>query len=64
MTPVKSAEIWQALMELRCRREIIERWLSSGLLSEDVQRSLKAMLNEINELIENQLQSLSPTRSS
>ncbi len=57
--PSKSAETWQALMELRCRREVIERWLASRVLPDDQQQSLRGMLREI----EDQLQVLSRTLS-
>ena len=54
LTPSKPAETWQRLLELRCQREIIERWLASGLLADDMQRSLQSMLGEV----EDQLRSL------
>jgi hypothetical protein len=54
LSPAKSVETWQALLELRCRREIIERWLASPSLSGALQQSLGAMLHEV----EDQLQSL------
>jgi hypothetical protein len=50
-TPSKSAETWQALVELGCRREIIERWLSSRSLPEDVRQSLQAMLREVEDQV-------------
>jgi hypothetical protein len=53
----KPAESWQRLLELRCQREIIERWLASGLLADDMQRSLKSMLGEV----EDQLRLLAAT---
>ena len=57
-TPAKSAETWQILMELRCRREVLERWLASGALADDLQRSLQAMLGEV----EDQMQALTGGR--
>lgn len=53
--PPKSAEAWQSLVELGRRREIIQRWLASRSLPDDVRQSLQTMLREI----EDQLQSLS-----
>ena len=47
-----SAERWQAFLELRCRREVIERWLGSQVLGEELQHALRVMLWEI----EDQLQ--------
>jgi len=47
VTPTKSAETWQALMELRCRREVIERWLASQVLPDGLQQSLRTMPGEI-----------------
>ncbi len=52
--PAQSAETWQVLIELRCRREIIERWLASQSLSVGLRHSIQAMLHEC----EDQLQSL------
>jgi len=46
-TPAKSAETWQALMELRCRQEIIERWLASQSVSSGLEQSLRGMLHEV-----------------
>jgi hypothetical protein len=51
-TPAKSAETWQTLIALRCRREIIERWLASQVLPDGLRQSLHAMLREV----EDQLQ--------
>ena len=45
-------------MELRCRREVLERWLASGALADDLQRSLQAMLGEV----EDQMQALTGGR--
>ncbi len=42
------------LMELRCRREVLERWLASRSLPNDLEQTLQAMLREI----EDQLQLL------
>jgi hypothetical protein len=49
LTPTRCSESWQALMELRGRQEVIERWLASGQLPEDLQRSLQTMLAEVEE---------------
>jgi hypothetical protein len=53
-TQTKFAETWQALMQLRCRQEILERWLASEVLTTGLRQSLQAMLREV----EDQLQSL------
>jgi hypothetical protein len=47
VTPTKSAEAWQALMELRCKREVLERWLASHVLPEGLEQSLRTMLGEV-----------------
>jgi hypothetical protein len=60
LTTAKSAETWQALMEMRCRQEVLERWLASQVLTENLQHSLRTMLSEV----EDQLQSLTNTLSS
>jgi hypothetical protein len=57
--PGKSAETWQALMELRCKREVLERWLASQVLPETVQQSLRAMLGEVEEQLRLLTQALS-----
>jgi hypothetical protein len=49
LTPAQSAETWQALMELPCRREIFERWLTSQVLPEGLPQSLHDMLREVEE---------------
>lgn len=54
-TPAKSAETLHALMQLQCRREILERWLASKVLPAGIQQSLLTMLVEVEE----QLQGLS-----
>jgi hypothetical protein len=43
----KSVETWQTLMELRCRREVLERWLATQVLLGDLEQSLRAMLGEV-----------------
>ena len=53
-TPANSAETWQALVELRCRQEVLERWLASQVLPGYLRYGLHAMLGEVEE----QLQSL------
>ena len=59
VTPAKSAETWQALMELRCRREVLERWLASRSLPKDLAQTLEAMLAEVEEQLQSVAQSLS-----
>ena len=54
LNTAKSSETWQVLMELRCRREVLERWLASQVLTENLQHSLRTMLSEV----EDQLHSL------
>ena len=54
LNTAKSAETWQALMELRCRREVLERWLANQVLTENLQQSLRTILSEV----EDQLRSL------
>ena len=49
LTPEKSAETWQTLMQLRCRQEILERWLSSEILPNGLRQSLQAMLCEVDD---------------
>jgi len=49
-----SGETWQQLMELRCQREVIERWLASCSLPDGTQQNLHAKLREV----EDQLQVL------
>jgi hypothetical protein len=63
LTPAKSAETWQALLELRCRREIVERWLANASLSDELQHSLQAVLSEIENQIGDHLRLLSQTRA-
>ena len=36
-------------MQLRCRQEILERWLASEVLTDGLQQSLRAMLGEVKE---------------
>jgi len=57
-TTAKSAETWQTLMELRCRREVLERWLASQTLPNDLEQGLQAMLCEV----EDQIQTLTNGR--
>ena len=47
LTPAKSAETWQTVIALRCRREIIERWLASQVLPDGLRQSLRTMLREV-----------------
>jgi hypothetical protein len=50
----KSSETWQQFMELRSRREAIERWLTSCSLPDETQQNLRAILRDV----EDQLQVL------
>ncbi|MFZ1135489.1 MAG: hypothetical protein WAN69_11100 [Candidatus Korobacteraceae bacterium] len=36
-------------MQLRCRQEILERWLASQVLTDGLQQGLRAMLAEVEE---------------
>ena len=45
-------EMWQELVELRCQREVTERWLASCSLPDGMQHYLYAMLREINEQLD------------
>jgi len=49
ITPAKSADTLHALMQLRCRQEILERWLASQILPNGLQQSLRTMLAEVEE---------------
>ena len=49
VTPAKSADSLHALMQLRCRQEILERWLASQILPGGLQQSLRTMLAEVEE---------------
>ena len=51
LTQTKSAETWQTLMELRCRREVLERWIASQVLPDGLQHSLQTMLTEVEDQI-------------
>lgn len=44
--------MWQELVELRCQREAIDRWLASCLLPDGLDQDLYAMLREINEQLD------------
>ena len=48
-TPAYSAETLHALMQLRHRREILERWLSSEVLPAGIANTLRTMLAEVDE---------------
>ena len=39
----------QRVIELRCRQEILQRWLASEVLTGGLQQSLRAMLCEVEE---------------
>lgn len=45
----ESGDAWEELMELRCRRQVIERWLASCSLPDSLQQYLYAMLREIDD---------------
>jgi len=49
ITPAKSADTLHALMQLRCRQEILERWLASQIIPNGLQQGLRAMLTEVEE---------------
>ena len=51
LTQAKPAETWQTLMELRCRREVLERWIASQVLPDGLQHSLQTMLIEVEDQI-------------
>ena len=38
---------WRRLLELRCQREIVERWLQTTGVPEQLQEQLRFMLQEI-----------------
>jgi hypothetical protein len=52
VAPAKSAETWQALMELRCKREVLERWLAGRSLPKDLEQTLETMLCEIKDQLQ------------
>jgi hypothetical protein len=37
----------EQMIELRCRREILQRWLASEVLPDNLQQGLRAMLGEV-----------------
>ncbi len=49
LKPAESAEVVHTLMQLRCRQEILERWLASQVLTDGLQQGLRAMLAEVEE---------------
>jgi hypothetical protein len=53
------AEVVHTLMQLRCRQEILERWLASEVLTDGLRESLHGMLAEV----EDQLRSLAAALS-
>lgn len=55
VSTTKSAETWQTLIELRCQREIVERWLASSTLAPLTEQFLRELLRDV----EDQLQALS-----
>jgi hypothetical protein len=56
----QTAEALPTLMQLRCRKEILEHWLASQVLTDGLQQGLRAMLAEVDD----QLHSLATARSS
>jgi hypothetical protein len=42
----------QRVIELRCRQEILQRWLAGDLLTDALRPSLRAMLHEVEEQLE------------
>jgi hypothetical protein len=49
VTPIRGAGNWQALVELRGRREVLERWLANDAFPEELQHSLRALSQEIDD---------------
>ena len=48
LSPESAPEILlRRVIELRCRQEILQRWLSSEVLTDGLQQSLNTMLDEI-----------------
>jgi hypothetical protein len=44
-----SENLLQRVMELQCRREILQRWLASEVLTNGLEQSLHTMLGEVEE---------------
>jgi len=51
-TSLNSGETWQQLLELRCRREVIEGWLGSSALSDDVKQNLRSEAREVDDQLQ------------
>ncbi len=51
-TSVKSGDTWEELIELRCQREVVERWLASCSLPDGLQQYLYPMLREIDDQVQ------------
>jgi hypothetical protein len=51
-TSLNSGEPWQQLIELRCRRQIIEGWLASSALSDDVKQNLRLKASEVDDQLQ------------
>jgi hypothetical protein len=47
--PANPVERLTRLMELRCRQEILQRWLASEVLTQNLQQSLRIMLVDVEE---------------
>lgn len=46
--PLKDRDAaWRKLLELRCQREIVERWLQTSGVPEQLQGQLQLMLDDI-----------------
>jgi hypothetical protein len=48
----ESNEAWQRFMELRCHREVIERWLAICSLPDGMQPHLRVMLHEVDDQLQ------------
>ena len=51
-TSLNSGENWQQLIELRCRREVIEGWFASSALSDDVKQNLRPKACEVDDQLQ------------
>ena len=48
----QSNETWRELIDLRCQREVIDRWLASCSLPDGLQQYPYAMLGEIDDRLD------------
>jgi hypothetical protein len=53
-----SAETLQELTQLRCRQEILERWLASQVLPDGLEQGLRASLAEVEEQLKTLIETL------